>query len=367
MRVYIINTPLKGIGKFLNDVGMLLNITAFGAVGGVGNVAGFHAAGSHHIAGPFLFQCSGGRFKFNGEIPLAAGKRGCCGAEVDTLIDIHICFRIQTLLLQDIFENHFRHSAFAAAKNIFPFQITPFKVRHFLPGHHKIPGPLGSLREVDHRIIGAFQIGVHGRLRAHKADLGIPGNDGGHHLVGAVAVHQIQLDSLLLKISFLNGHILGRVEDGMSHLIEGHLHGFLLLAVAGGSLRFPGIRLLLQRFGGFRLLAAVFSASRKSGAGQCGHQPESNPFLFHKAPPVSCRPDNRGGSCDSFRIRVCRRAGYVRPRETEQNRRGLRACTGRAKGKDQTATGFSRKPGNPLAGLEPFVHNKAYGHRKRAP
>ena len=322
MRVYIINTPLKGVGKFLNDIGMLFNITAFGAVGGVGNVAGFHAAGSHHIAGPFLFQRSGGRFKFYGEISLAAGKRGCCGAEVDTLIDIHICFRIQTLLLQDIFENHFRHSAFAAAKNIFPFQITPFKVRHFLPGHHKISGPLGSLREIDHRIIGAFQIGVHGRLRAHKADLGIPGNDGGHHLVGAVAVHQIQLDSLLLKISFLNGHILGRVEDGMSHLIEGHLHGFLLLAVAGGSLRFPGIRLLLQRFGGFRLLAAIFSASRKSGAGQCGHQPESNPFLFHKAPPVSCRPDNRGGSCDSFRIRVCRRAGYVRPRETEQNRPG---------------------------------------------
>ena len=31
----------------------------------------------------------------------------------------------------------------------------------------------------------------------------------------------------------------------------------------------------------------------------------------------------------------------------KQNRiaRGLRACTGRAKGKDQTATGFSRKPG----------------------
>ena len=59
-------------------------------------------------------------------------------------------------------------------------------------------------------------------LRPHKSNLGVPGDQGVHNLVGPASIYQCQVNALLLEIPQLDSRILGRIEDGVGHLIEGY-------------------------------------------------------------------------------------------------------------------------------------------------
>lgn len=70
------------------------------------------------MTGSFFFQGSGAWFKFHSEVTLSSGKSGSSGAEINTLVNVHILLWIKTVLFQDIFKYHFRHAAGAPAQNI---------------------------------------------------------------------------------------------------------------------------------------------------------------------------------------------------------------------------------------------------------
>ena len=129
-------------------------------------------------------------------------------------------------MFQDILEDHLRHAAFSSAQDVGPFQVFPGKVRHLLAGYKEIAGPLGELGEVDYVVSGAFIVGVDRGFRAHKPNVRAVGEDGGHCLVSAKSGHQFQVDAFFLEISFFDGHIHGRIEDGVSHLVEDHFRFF---------------------------------------------------------------------------------------------------------------------------------------------
>ena len=58
----------------LDKVGIFLKIAFFGTKSSIWKIAGIHANGRYHIAVTGLLQSSSGWFKFNGIIPLPAGK-----------------------------------------------------------------------------------------------------------------------------------------------------------------------------------------------------------------------------------------------------------------------------------------------------
>ena len=66
----------------------------------------------------------------------------------------------------------YMHATFTSAKNFLAFQVLPFKIRHFLPGHQEISSSLGELCKVHGRVSGTFLIG--------KKVLG--GRKGGMHI-----------------------------------------------------------------------------------------------------------------------------------------------------------------------------------------
>ena len=199
---------------------MFFHIAGLRAVGGVRHIAGIHAEGCHHIAGALLLKGCGGRFKFHckfrGIVPGESRRRR---TEINTLVNGKIFLRIDTVFAEDIFKYHLRHTALAPSQNFLSFQIRPLEIRHLFPGHQEIPGPLGKLRKIHHRIRRPFLIGVHRSLGSHEADVRFTGNHRRHHLIGSESVYQVDLQSLFLKITFFNSHILGSVKNGVRHLI----------------------------------------------------------------------------------------------------------------------------------------------------
>ena len=107
----IFHAFFQGIDEVLNGFFIFFEITAAGTVGGVGDIAGFHAEGVHHIAFSFFFQGGGPRLKLHREISGSAGKSSGRGAKVDALVDGKICGRVEPFLLQDILKHHLRHAA----------------------------------------------------------------------------------------------------------------------------------------------------------------------------------------------------------------------------------------------------------------
>ena len=92
---------------------------------------------------------------------------------------------------------------------LFTLQISPGKIAVGFPANQEVAGPLGQLGEVDGVIVGALLIDVDAGLGAHKADIGVSGDQGSHNLVGACPVDQLQVESFILKIPQFNGGILG--------------------------------------------------------------------------------------------------------------------------------------------------------------
>ena len=160
MGIYIVHAFLKSIDEALDDLRIFLYIAFLGAISSVRHIAGFHAAGSHHISGPFLFQGCGRRFKFHTELSLPSCESRGCRAKVNAPVNIQILIRINPLLLQNIFKDHLRHAAFPSSQNVFPHKIRPLKVRHFFSGNNKVACSLGKLGKVDHRIVGSLLIRI---------------------------------------------------------------------------------------------------------------------------------------------------------------------------------------------------------------
>lgn len=71
----------------LDKVGIFLKIAFFGTKSSIWKVAGIYANGRYHIAVTGLLQSSSGWFKFNGIIPLPAGKSRCGRTKVNTLVE----------------------------------------------------------------------------------------------------------------------------------------------------------------------------------------------------------------------------------------------------------------------------------------
>ena len=82
----------------------------------------------------------------------------------------------------------------------------------------------------------ALVIHIDAGLRAGQTDIRLAGDYGGHHLVGSAAVDQLHLQALLGKEALAQGHILGRIEDGVGDLVEPH-HCFFIRLSAGAQSR----------------------------------------------------------------------------------------------------------------------------------
>ena len=143
---------------------------------------------------------------------------------------------------------------FSSAKNCLPLQVIPRKFRHFLPCDEEIACPLGELGKIHDIIIGPFIIGINGRFRPHETDIRFAGEDGGHHFVSSESTDKLQPDIFIFKIAFFDGHIHGRVKNGVGDFVQCHVRQLFL----GGRLRSR------RRFFGIagRFLCCFFSAGR---------------------------------------------------------------------------------------------------------
>ena len=165
------------------------------------------------------FKCGSGWFKFYGVIPFSATEGSSSGTKVDALVDRQIFCRVNTVFLQNVFKDHFGHTACASAKNSLSFQILPGKVA-VIPCNHKVPCTLRQLCKVDHWVVGFAQIRVDRGFRSHKSDIRFTGQNGGHCFVCTKAGHQCQINAFLCEIAFFDRHIHRGIEDGMCYFIQ---------------------------------------------------------------------------------------------------------------------------------------------------
>ena len=159
------------------------------------------------------------RFKLHGVVRIISRKCGGCQAEVDALVDGQIRFWINPVFPQDELEDHFRHAACPASKHGLSFQLIPCKAVVRRAGDQKVSRPLCKLGKVYGIVLRTLLVDVNAGLGAHKADVGVPGNQRSHDLVGPASVHKGQVNALLLKIPQLNGCVLGGIEDRMGNFI----------------------------------------------------------------------------------------------------------------------------------------------------
>ena len=78
----------------------------------------------------------------------------------------------------------YMYATLPTSQNILSLQIFPFEIRHCLSRHQEVSGPLGELGEVHDVIVRILIVDIDGSLRAHEADVGFTGKDGGHGFVG---------------------------------------------------------------------------------------------------------------------------------------------------------------------------------------
>ena len=113
-----------------------------------------------------------------------------------------------------------RSAACASAKNLLAFQAFPLKIVLRLASHQEVACALGQLGEVHRIVLGTFLVYVDAGFGAHKTNLGVAGDKGGHNLISTRAVDKGQVDAFVLKVAQFNGCVLGGVEDGMGYLVE---------------------------------------------------------------------------------------------------------------------------------------------------
>ena len=110
--MHVIHSLLKGGCKALDDLGIFIEKAGFGAVRGVGDVSGIYAKRGNHIASPFFLKGGSGRLEFHCESSRSITcKSRRCGTKVNALVDFQICCRVNAVVFQNIFKNHFWHAA----------------------------------------------------------------------------------------------------------------------------------------------------------------------------------------------------------------------------------------------------------------
>lgn len=98
-------------------------------------------------------------------VSLPAGERGGGGAEINRLVDSKVGGRIDIVIFQNIFEDHFRHTACPPAEYRAAFEHRPFKVIHGTAADKEVAGALRKLRKVDSIVLGASKVCVDGSFR----------------------------------------------------------------------------------------------------------------------------------------------------------------------------------------------------------
>ena len=217
-----IHSFLQGIGEFLDDVRISIQITCFGTIGGVWDIAGINAERSNDITGIFRFKGSSARFKFDGIVCLPTGKCSSGWTEINTLVDRKILLWINSVFFQNVFKDHFRHATFSSAKNVFSFQIIPWKIRHFFTCDQKVSGALRKLREVFDDIICTLLVSINRRFTSHKANICLTGEDGGHNFIRPKTSNKSQINSFIRKIPIFNRNVLRGIEDRMGDFVQCH-------------------------------------------------------------------------------------------------------------------------------------------------
>ena len=134
-------------------------------------------------------------------IQFSSGESSSSGAEVDALINGKIGSRIQTVLLQNIFENHLGHAPFSSAKDICAFQVFPFEFRYGLSGNQEVAGPLCKLGKIYQGIVCFAVINVYRAFGPHKSDIGIPGQNGSGGFICTEAGNKRKVDSFFFKVA----------------------------------------------------------------------------------------------------------------------------------------------------------------------
>ena len=130
-----------------------------------------------------------------------------------------IFMRVNIVFFQDVFKNHFRHTARSASDHFFSDQVFPPEVRLILPADHKVPCALGELTEIDQIVSISFIILVDGRLRSHQSDVRVAADNGSGAFIRTESGLYLQLNTGIFKISQFHCHILRCIKNGMSHLI----------------------------------------------------------------------------------------------------------------------------------------------------
>ena len=115
MGIHVIQAFLDGIGELLYYIRMCFQVAFFGAVGGVGNVAGVFTQRSCYVSISFQLKSRGVRFEFYGIVCIAGWECSSSQAETDALVDGEVGKWVDAVLFQNILKDKFRHSAFAAA------------------------------------------------------------------------------------------------------------------------------------------------------------------------------------------------------------------------------------------------------------
>ena len=163
------------------------------------------------------------RLKLNRIVSLPARKRCRCRAEVNTLVNLHIRLRVDSVLLQNIFKDHLRHTARSSAEHTLSLQHIPGKVVCLFPCHKKISGALCQLRKIDYIVLRSPRIGIDRALASHEADIRLSRQHRRHGLIRAKARDKLKVDAFLSEISLLDCHIHRRIKYGMCHLVQRNL------------------------------------------------------------------------------------------------------------------------------------------------
>ena len=138
--------------------------------------------------------------------------------------------------VHDIFQRHLRHTSCAAADDGFALQILPAEIL-IGAAHQERAVPFGELGKQHGIVLLALVIHIDAGFGPGQTDVRLTGHHGGHDLVGAAAVAQHHIQSLIGKEALADGHILRRIEHRMCDLRQAHGDQVLLLSAAAQQQR----------------------------------------------------------------------------------------------------------------------------------
>ena len=211
--------PRDGVGKALNDLRMRRHITLAGEIGGVGDLPGLLADGAEDIPMSGALYLRGGGLKQRHIVPLSAGEGPGHHVELHRGVHHRVLLGYDAVLLEDVFQRHLRHAALAPADDGLAPQIVPVEGL-ITAAHQERAVPLGQLGEDHRQIVLALRVDIDAALRPGQADVRAAGYHGGHHLVGAAAVAQLDVQPLVGEEPLAHSHVLRCVEHRVRHLAE---------------------------------------------------------------------------------------------------------------------------------------------------